>query len=167
MGFFDIFKKKKKKGEELEILAPVDGTMVALEKVPDDVFAQKMMGDGFAIDPSGNDFVAPMAGELVTVFDTGHAYGIRNKDGIELLMHVGLDTVNLKGEGFDIKVKQGDKVEAGDPLVTVDLKAIKDKVPSLVTPLVFTSDSLAKNGKSFEVVATGKVKKGDVIAIVK
>jgi PTS system glucose-specific IIA component len=166
MGFFDRFKKNKG-NKEIEIIAPVDGTMVALDKVPDDVFAQKMMGDGFAIKPSSNSFGAPIGGELVTVFETGHAYGIRTKEGIELLMHVGLDTVELKGEGFDIKVKQGDKVNAGDELVVVDLKAIKDKVPSLVTPLVFTSDSLTKNGRTFEVVKTGKVNKGDVIAIIK
>jgi len=166
MGFFDRFKKNKG-NKEIEIIAPVDGTMVALDKVPDDVFAQKMMGDGFAIKPSSNSFGAPIGGELVTVFETGHAYGIRNKAGIELLMHIGLDTVELDGEGFDIKAKQGEKVQAGDELVKVDLAGISKKVPSTVTPLVFTSDTLEKQGKTFELVKTGKVTKGEVIAIVK
>lgn len=153
----------KKKSKNVEIFAPVDGKIISLDKVLDDVFKEKMMGDGFAFEPKSNEFVAPMAGELVTVFPTKHAYGFKHKSGVEALLHIGLDTVTLKGEGFESFVAQGDHVEVGDKLVNVDLKEIAKKVPSTQTPLVFTD--LA--GKTIEIVAKGAVKKGDLVAILK
>ncbi|WP_338972523.1 PTS glucose transporter subunit IIA [Spiroplasma endosymbiont of Panorpa germanica] len=153
------------KNKEVQIFAPCDGEIIGLEKVEDEVFSEKMLGDGFAIEPANGDFVAPMEGKLVTVFPSGHAYGIKHKSGLEALLHIGLDTVSLDGEGFDIKVKQGESVKVGTPLVMVDLEGIRSKVPSLKTPLVFTQDSL--EGKNIEVLAKGKVKKGDLIAVIK
>lgn len=86
---------------KIEVLAPLDGTVVDLESVPDEVFAQKMTGDGVAIDPSGQLAVAPVAGELVKLFPGGHAFGISAGDDVELIVHIGLDTIELKGQGFE------------------------------------------------------------------
>ncbi|AVP49328.1 PTS sugar transporter subunit IIA [Williamsoniiplasma luminosum] len=153
----------KKKNNEVKIFAPVDGKMIGLELVEDDVFKEKMMGDGFAIDPTDGEFVAPIDGELVTAFPTKHAYGIKHKSGIELLLHIGIDTVTLNGKGFTSFVEQGQNVQVGDKLVDVDFKKIKDKVPSIKTPIIFTNDM----GKKMEILKTGAVKKGDLVAIFK
>ncbi|WP_026389641.1 PTS sugar transporter subunit IIA [[Acholeplasma] multilocale] len=153
-----------KKNKTIEIYAPVDGKLVGLDKVEDEVFSEKMMGDGFAFVPAANgEFVAPIEGELVTVFPTKHAYGIKHKSGVEVLIHIGLDTVTLNGEGFEAFVEQGGKVKVGDKLVNVDIKTIKTKVPSTTTPLIFTDQA----GKEIEIVKTGKVAKGDLVAILK
>ena len=153
------------KNKEIQIIAPVDGEVITIEEVTDEIFSQKMLGDGLGIKPAKGNFVAPMEGKLITVFPTGHAYGIKHKSGVEILLHVGMDTVSLNGEGFDIKVKQDQTVSQGGILCNVDLDKIKDKVPSLDTPMVFTPDSM--NGKTIEVVKKGKVSQGDVIAIIK
>lgn len=150
------------KNKTLEIIAPVDGEVIELSKVADEVFAEGMLGEGIAFKPANGKFYAPIEGTLVTVFPSGHAYGIKNKNGVEALLHIGMDTVSLNGEGFDIKVKQDQKVMAGDLLVEVDLDQVVKKVPSIDTPLVFTVDSMS--GKSLEILKTGKVNKGDVIA---
>ncbi|KNG79518.1 PTS sugar transporter subunit IIA [Mycoplasma sp. HU2014] len=152
------FKKKN-----IEILAPCDGEIVRLDKVEDDVFREKMMGDGFAIIPSSKDFFAPISGKLVTVFPTKHAYGIQTKQGVEILIHIGLDTVSLNGAGFDSVVEQDQMIKANEKLVTVDLKKIAKKVPSITTPIVFTNPM----EKSIEIVKFGKVKQGEVVAILK
>lgn len=159
MGLFS------KKNKDLEIFAPVNGELIDLSQVEDEVFAEGMLGDGFAFMPEEGTFCAPIGGKVVTVFPSGHAYGIRSKTGVEILLHIGIDTVSLNGEGFDIKVKQDQNVEVGDELVTVDLKSVAAKVPSIQTPLIFTTDSMS--GKTIEVLKKGKVKKGDLVAIVK
>ena len=97
------------------------GKVVDITEVPDPVFAQKMMGDGFAIIPEEGTLVSPVAGEIIQVFPTKHAFGIKSGD-IELLIHVGLETVAMKGEGFDVKVSAGDKIEVGQTLLTYDLE---------------------------------------------
>ena len=97
---FNFFKK-----EEFKIVAPVSGELIPLSQVPDQVFSTKMMGDGFAVIPGSNRVVAPLSGSLETVFPTGHAVGIKTKDGIECIVHIGLDTVELNGEGFNVLVK--------------------------------------------------------------
>ena len=121
-------------------LAPMAGTLVPLDQVPDPVFADKVMGDGFAIDPASGDVISPVDG-MVTSFmaDTRHAVGITADDGTEVLIHVGIDTVTLGGAGFVSLVAQADRVKAGQLLLQVDLVQIKDKVPSLITPVVFTN----------------------------
>lgn len=131
MGLFGNKDKNK-------FVAPLTGKLVAIDVVPDPVFSQKMMGDGFAIIPEGNEVVSPVAGTIVNLFPTLHAIGIKSKDGHEILIHVGIDTVNLDGEGFTAHVAVGDKVTAGQKLITVDFAAIKDKVPAIITPVVFT-----------------------------
>jgi len=125
--------------KEEGFLVPMSGTILSLDDVPDQVFSGRMMGDGFAIEPSDGKVVAPFTGTITTFFPTKHAIGLLSDDGREILIHVGLDTVNLKGEGFDAKVKEGDRVKAGDVLLEVNLDLIRDKVPSLITPIILTN----------------------------
>ncbi|GGE52358.1 PTS system N-acetyl glucosamine specific transporter subunits IIABC [Pullulanibacillus camelliae] len=140
------------------IKAPLSGTIVPIDKVPDQVFSQKMMGDGFAIDPSDGLVTSPVDGTVVTVFPTKHAIGLKTKEGHELLIHFGLDTVNLKGEGFDVYVKEGDEVKVNQRLAKIDINAIKDKVPSLITPVIFTN--LPEN-QHVKLLKTGQIKQGE------
>lgn len=118
------------------IKSPVSGKKVELNAVSDPVFSQKMMGDGIALEPTSNEFVAPVSGELTSVFPTKHAYCLVSDEGVELLLHIGLNTVELGGEYFDCHVKQGQHVRRGEKLVTVDLQALKDRGYSVVTPLI-------------------------------
>lgn len=135
---FGLFKKNKK-AEDVAIYAPTTGKVVALEDVPDPVFSQKMMGEGIAVEPVEGKIVAPCDGKIMQVAPTKHAVGILAADGAEILIHVGLDTVNLKGEGFEAHVKEDDTVSKGDVLLTFDLELIREKVPSTVTPIVITN----------------------------
>ena len=98
-----------------------------------------MMGEGFAIEPKGDIVVSPVAGTISILFPTKHAIGITTNEGLELLIHVGMDTVSLNGEGFESFIEQGAKVKVGDKLLKVDFNLIKDKVPSIITPIVFTN----------------------------
>lgn len=134
---FDFFKKKKD-----EFVAPVTGELTKLTDVNDDVFSQKMMGDGFAIKPldAEKEVVAPCDGEVIMVPDTKHAVGLKTKSGVELLVHIGLDTVNLQGKGFDMLVAQGDKVKAGQPLVGIDQKLFKDNGYDTIVMTIFTKN---------------------------
>ncbi|MBL0701844.1 MAG: PTS glucose transporter subunit IIA [Spiroplasma sp.] len=150
-----LFSFKKKK--EIEFSLPITGEIIAIEDVQDPVFAQKMMGDGFAIIPTDGNIYAPFDGVILSVFPTGHAVGIKSEDGMEVLIHFGLDTVKLKGEGFRVHVEQNDVVKAGDLLITVDIKAIQPLVPSLVSPVIFTKiDHLQFNAKLGDSVAKDK-----------
>ncbi|HCM0170586.1 TPA: PTS glucose transporter subunit IIA [Clostridioides difficile] len=115
---------------------PAKGKIVALENVPDETFSKKMLGDGFAIDIIDGKIVSPISGKLETVFSSGHAFGIKGTNG-EVLIHVGIDTVALNGDGFDVAVKQGDMVKQGDVLVNVDLKRIHELGKSTLTMVLF------------------------------
>ncbi len=112
-------------GKETVLVAPVAGRVVSLDEVPDPVFASRALGEGVGIEPADGRVVAPADGELVTVTATGHAFGIRTADGVEVLVHVGIDTVQMKGEGFDVRVEAGRRVRAGDLLAEVDLAAVR------------------------------------------
>lgn len=118
------------------ILAPLSGQAIPLEQVPDDVFAQKILGDGIAIIPTDGKIYAPVDGEIATVAETLHAYGFASEDGLEILVHVGLDSVKLKGEGFTSHVQVGDKVKAGQLVAEVDLKYLISQGISAITPVV-------------------------------
>ncbi|MBU9712792.1 glucose-specific PTS transporter subunit IIBC [Evansella tamaricis] len=124
---------------ELSIATPMQGTIKPITEVPDQMFAEKMMGDGFAIEPTSGNVVSPVAGTIVNLFPTKHAIGLQTKEGKEVLVHVGIDTVKLKGEGFETFVSQGDQVEQGQTLLKVDLESVKKGAPSLMTPIVFTN----------------------------
>ncbi len=121
---------------EIHILAPLDGTVVELENVPDEVFAQKMAGDGVAIDPSGRVAVAPVSGDLVKLFPGGHAFGISTSDGVELIVHIGLDTVELKGQGFENIATEGQQVQAGTPIVRFDRATVERAGKVMLSPVV-------------------------------
>ena len=121
---------------KIEVLAPLDGTVVDLESVPDEVFAQKMAGDGVAIAPSGQVAVAPLSGTLAVLFPGGHAFGISTEDGVELIVHIGLDTVELKGEGFENIATQGQAVQAGTPIVRFDRATVERLGKVMLSPVV-------------------------------
>ncbi|PLS16248.1 PTS glucose transporter subunit IIA [Bacillus sp. M6-12] len=137
--FKKLFGKKESEPFAGELAAPLTGKAVQLEDVPDPVFSQKMMGDGIAIDPAEGVVVAPVTGEIVQIFPTKHAVGIKSKDGIEILIHIGLETVAMNGEGFEAHVSQGDTVKKGDKLISFDLDLIREKAKSTVTPIIITN----------------------------
>jgi glucose PTS system EIICBA or EIICB component len=135
-------------------IAPIAGRVMPITEVPDQVFSEKMMGDGFAILPEEGIVVAPAKGKVVNVFPTKHALGLITEGGREILIHFGIDTVNLKGEGFETLVNEGDEVEAGQPLLKADLEYIKEHATSTVTPIVFTN---LQDGEYISVEKEGKV----------
>ncbi|MFC7394510.1 PTS sugar transporter subunit IIA [Scopulibacillus cellulosilyticus] len=136
--FKNLFQKKQKVTEE-RVLAPINGKIVEIDQVPDPTFAQKMLGDGLAIIPVDGSITAPIDGEIVQLFPTKHAIGIRGNSGLELLIHIGLETVSMNGEGFTAHVQQGQKVKAGDLLIDVDLDQVKEKAADTITPIVITN----------------------------
>jgi glucose-specific phosphotransferase system IIBC component len=120
-------------------VSPVKGEIKEITEVPDQVFAGKMMGDGFAVVPSEGTIVSPVDGKIVNLFPTKHAIGIMSDGGREILIHVGIDTVNLKGQGFETLVEENARVEKGQPLLKVDLDYVKEHATSIITPIVFTN----------------------------
>ena len=128
---FGLFKAKKQ-----TIVSPADGDVVNLSEVPDQVFSEKMAGDGIAITPRSNTFVAPISGVVTKIFSTNHAYSIKAKNGLEVLVHIGLDTVALKGEGFKRLVEEGETVSTGQSIISADLEYIKSQGKKIITPIV-------------------------------
>ncbi len=124
---------------QTSIASPLSGIVVPLEEVNDDVFSSGLLGKGTAIVPDQNEVRAPFSGEVVTLLPSKHAIGLKRDDGLELLIHIGIDTVNLNGEFFTVHVQQGDRIETGDLLVNFDREAIKDKGYDIVTPIIITN----------------------------
>ena len=141
------------------ILSPLDGRVIPLEEVPDEVFAEKVLGDGAAVIPENGNIYSPIDGEIVSIPESLHAYGIRSDAGIEMIVHFGLEAVNLRGEGFSPKVKVGDRVKAGQLLCTADMDFLKSKGINTVTPVLVTDG--AEEG-SFS-VKTGEIRHGEEI----
>ncbi|WP_040346455.1 PTS sugar transporter subunit IIA [Neobacillus bataviensis] len=141
---FNFFKKAP-----VEFYTPVNGKIVSLEEVPDPVFSQKMMGEGIAVMPTNGDIVSPVKGTVILVAETKHAIGIRAEDGSEILIHVGLETVALDGKGFNVAVKDGDKVSAGQLLMEVDWEYISTNAKSTITPIVITNSQEGKKQYTF------------------
>lgn len=135
------------KGLTEEVYSVADGQVVALEQVKDPVFAQKMMGDGFAVEPANGNIVSPVSGTVSSIFPTKHALGIVTEPGLEVLVHIGLDTVSLEGKPFTVHVAEGQKVVAGDLLVTADLDAIRAAGRETSTVVVFTNGDAIKSVK--------------------
>lgn len=135
------------KGLTEEVYSVADGQVVALEQVKDPVFAQKMMGDGFAVEPANGNIVSPVSGTVSSIFPTKHALGIVTEAGLEVLVHIGLDTVSLEGKPFTVHVVEGEKVAAGDLLVTADLDAIRAAGRETSTVVVFTNGDAIKSVK--------------------
>jgi PTS system glucose-specific IIA component len=127
-----------------EIKAPVDGKVVDLESVNDEVFSQKMVGDGVAIIPMSDLFGAPIDGVITKIFSTNHAYSIKSAKDLEVLVHIGLETVALEGKGFERLAQEGDEVKAGDPIIRVDLEYIRTHAKDIITPIIITQESDVK-----------------------
>ena len=147
-----------------EIKSPMNGTVIPLSGVPDAVFSSEMLGKGFGVEPSEGKAYAPVDGEVTTVFDTKHAIGLMSKHGVELLIHIGMDTVKLNGKGFDVKVKTGDQVKAGDLLAEFDMDLIKGEGYPMTTAVVVTNtDDCEEIGE----VRTGAATKDTEVLTVK
>ncbi|PYZ98518.1 PTS glucose transporter subunit IIA [Alteribacter lacisalsi] len=153
--------KKEEKQEKAEVkmpeadgkdvlVAPLTGQALPLSEVPDPTFAEKMMGDGVAIKPTEGTVVAPVHAEVMQVFPTKHAVGLKTVNGAEILIHIGIETVNMQGEGFESFVKEGDKVAPGDKLITFDMDLVNEKAESTITPIIITNGDEAGELKKEE-----------------
>ena len=130
---------------DVEVRSPVAGRVILLSEVPDKMFSAGTMGPGFAVLPTDGTFCSPVAGEIAMVFPTKHAFAVTTPDGVQVMVHIGLETVALRGEGFEVLAAKGDHVDAGDPVIRADLDALAGRVPSLATPVI------VMNGKDFAV----------------
>lgn len=143
MGLFSKLKQlvadDNSNAEGVDIFAPVNGELVEIEKVPDVVFAEKIVGDGIAIRPTGNKLVAPCDGIIGKIFETNHAFSIESSSGVELFVHFGIDTVELKGEGFRRVAEEGQQVKTGDPIIELDLPFLEENAKSTLTPVVISN----------------------------
>lgn len=141
LGFF-------KKNKVIEIISPATGRIIPIEKVEDETFAKKRTGDGIAVELTDGKIIAPFDGEITSMYNANHCLVIRSEDGIELLIHIGIDTIKLKGEGFKKYVELNDKVNKGDTILEADLDLLKSKNKSVVTPVIITNrrriDSIEK-----------------------
>lgn len=164
-GELRMFHLFKKKDNGVHITAPIEGTCVALSEVPDEVFSQKMMGDGIAIQPTGDTLCAPISGVITAIIDSHHAFGITSDDGIEILVHCGLDTVNLGGKGFTVLKEVNTRVQAGDPIIKVDTAFMKEQNIPLITPVILlnTQEKAITNYHIGEVV---KVKESVILDLI-
>lgn len=160
---FNFLKKKKENTSNVsdELYAVASGELIAIDKVNDPVFSQKMMGEGYAVLPTSGVVYSPVVGEIMSIFPTKHALGIKMENGLEILLHMGIDTVELKGAPFDIKVKEGDKVTAETVVAHVDLDALKDagKHNDLIVVITNSADSLDK----IDLSKLGDVNEKDII----
>ncbi|MCR1899593.1 PTS glucose transporter subunit IIA [Irregularibacter muris] len=150
---FNFFKKKN----TFSLISPMTGEIIAIGQVPDSVFAEKMVGDGLAIKPTEEIVVAPCDGKIIQIFPTKHAIGIETSEGIQILIHVGLDTVALNGRGFESFIQAGDDVKQGDKLLKIDLKLIQNYASSAISPIVITNMDKVEELS----VEQGKVTRGE------
>jgi len=139
-----------------DIVAPADGQIVALESVNDEVFSQKMVGDGVAIMPVTGSFSAPIDGVVSKIFSTNHAYSIKSDKDLEVMVHIGLETVALEGQGFTRIASEGDVVKAGDVIIEADLAYIMTHAKDIITPILISDESDVKNiEKKYTIVKAG------------
>jgi len=153
MGLFDIFKKKEK--TIVTIYSPINGKVIELKEVPDEAFAQKMVGDGCAIEPDKGVICSPIDGQLMNVFPTNHAIIFETIDGLEMIVHFGIDTVKLDGKGFQ-KLREPGAIKVGDEIVKYNLDEIKDNVPSTRSPIIINN---MEKVEKIEVLSLGKIVK--------
>ncbi len=150
---FGFLKRKTR-----EVFSPVDGEVLKIESVDDEVFANKMVGDGVAVMPMSDTFCAPIEGVVSKIFSTNHAYSVKSDKDIEVMVHIGLETVALKGVGFERLAKEGDAVRAGDPIIRVDLPYLTEHAKDIVTPVIISDESDVKEiEKKIKVVKCGDV----------
>ena len=153
MGLFDIFKKKEK--TIVTIYSPMNGKVIELKEVPDEAFAQKMVGDGCAIEPDRGIICSPIDGQLMNIFPTNHAIIFETIDGLEMIVHFGIDTVKLDGKGFQ-KLREPGPIKIGDEIVKYNLDDIKDGVPSTRSPIIINN---MEKVEKIEVLSSGKLVK--------
>jgi PTS system glucose-specific IIA component len=159
MRILGLLKKNRKNCEYIKVYSPINGKVMSLEEVPDEAFSKKMIGDGCAIDPSEGSVFAPVEGE-VDIFDTNHAVTFEMENGLEMIVHLGIDTVDLDGMGFERIGEPGTIVRVGDELVKYDLDFIRKNAKSAISPIIITS---MDEVESIDVVAIGEIKAGDLL----
>ena len=168
MGLFDLFKKGNKGDEtkqefEGKVVAPISGNILPLSEVPDEVFAQKMVGDGIAIQPTASGvMLAPASGRVEKIFDTNHAFSIVTPAGIEIFVHFGMDTVQLEGKGFERIAEEGAVVKVGDPLIKYDYDFLKANAKSIITPVIISN---YEDYSSLNPVESGEAKAGETVVL--
>ena len=153
MGLFDIFKKKEK--TIVTIYSPMNGKVIELKEVPDEAFAQKMVGDGCAIEPDKGIICSPIDGQLMNIFPTNHAIIFETIDSLEMIVHFGIDTVKLDGKGFQ-KLREAGPIKVGDEIIKYNLDEIKDGVPSTRSPIIINN---MEKVEKIEILSLGKVVK--------
>lgn len=158
---FNFIKLKKEK--KIWIKAPLEGSVISLDQVPDKVFSEKMVGDGVAIKPTNEWVLSPVPGKIIQIFPTFHALGIQTEEGLEVLIHLGIETVSLKGKGFIPAVEKGQVVNSGDPLMKVDWKYIGENAESSISPIVITNGDMVKE---MQIVQNGNVFSGQDLILV-
>lgn len=134
-----MFFRRKKKSDAVEVKAFFQGTACPLEQVNDETIANKLLGDGVAIEPEEGTLYAPVTGTITSIFDTKHAIGFELENGAEVLLHIGIDTVELEGKGFDLDVSVGDKVSAGDLMGKIDVDFIRSEEKQAISPIILTN----------------------------
>lgn len=151
--------------QEFEVFSPVKGSAIPLSEVNDGVFSEELLGKGCAIRPESETVTSPVNGKVEMVFPTGHAVGVKSDDGVEVLIHIGLETVNMNGDGFETHVKQGDSVKAGDPLVTFSKEKIEKAGYDPVTMVIISN---TKDFKEVKLLKLGSIEtKEALLQIVK
>lgn len=152
---------KKKNNDSGIIYATQTGIIVPLSEVPDDVFREKILGDGIAIIPNNNKVLSPVSGTVINVVDTMHAFCLKTSDNLEIIVHIGIDTVALEGKGFKSNIKEGDKVKVGDELCTVELEYLKTMGNPLHTFTLILNPDMVKN----MIPSTGETVAGETIVL--
>jgi glucose-specific phosphotransferase system IIA component len=158
-----LFGKKEEKVVEgkkiVEIYSPLQGKIIDISEIPDEAFAQKMVGDGVGIEPSGDMIYSPVNAEDIGIFETNHAVSFETKEGLEMIVHFGIDTVQLDGRGFERIATDGDSAKVGDELVKYDLEYIKKNAKSHLTPVIISSMDEVESIEKM----SGEVKPGDLL----
>lgn len=162
MGLFDFFKKKEEpiKQDTVELYNPVAGRVMPISEVSDPVFSNKMMGDGFGVAPSNGDIYSPVHGEIISIFPTKHALGLKLTNGVDLLIHIGVDTVELEGKPFEVMVEEGQEVTPDTLLVKVDFEGVKAAGKEDTVIIAFTNMDIVED---YSLSATGEISRGAAI----
>lgn len=142
---FNFFKKKNEENDIVQVKSPFVGKCFKVEEIPDEVFASNMMGEGIGFSSNDGILYSPVEGEIIQVFPTKHAVIMRSIEGLEILLHIGIDTVGMQGEGFEAFVSSGAKVKPGDKLISFDLNLINEKAKSDLSPMVITNKEIIEN----------------------
>ncbi len=158
--FKNIFKRKTKM-IMVDLFSPIYGEVISLSEVPDPVFAQKMMGDGLAFIPKDGKVVSPVSGKIVRIFPTKHAIVILTENELEILIHLGLDTVELNGKGYEVFVNEGQQIKVGDPLMNVDLELLEKYNKEIVTPMTITNSE--EKVDQIELRKKGEIHRGEYV----